>query len=412
MALQQLRRCASREDGFQFLMANLPLFDKLLQVFFDEMHIGGYEIVGRMFMDMAKFFPDPTMKLFVSKEDNAKISSFFDARLVDSSETLRIRLLDLFASLSTISTSWFEALDAKGFIAKIFAELDTDDLLSRLNAFQLLGKVCTSDRGMDTMKENQVPEKLIVMLDLEASGLHNIVLSNVITLIGELASFSQKSFNTMVGEHLEVITAMHAHMEHDSDEVVQAIIFALARICCTPSGISLLLQDSYSTVVRDWLEFGHSSNAEMKATTFYSISLILDRLLLYPDAHAMAHMLYSRLGFPGYPSIEVVHKSLNGALSELKYAALTLLKSTLQYDWGLEECIRFPGLSEWMVNRGTENTKKGHELKFEVIQQALQHPQSKTLLGIGNYHIFLEYVKLGVYYQRAEAAVMIRDEHG
>lgn len=393
-------------------MSNLPLFDSLLQVFFDDMHIGGYELVAKIFVDMARHFPERTMQLLVSGDGASKIPAYFDAQLATSSEMLRIRLLDLFASLSTISNTWFEAMEVKGYVTLIFGELDSDDLLARLSAFQLLGKVCSSQRGLELMKHSNVPDKLHAMLDLEASGLNNIVLSNAITLIGEIASSSEFAFIVMISEHTDIITSMHAHMEHDSDEVIQAIIFALARICCTGAGITLLLQDKYSLVIREWLEFGHSSNAEMKATTFYSLSLVLDRLFPVASAHAKAHQLYSKLGFTDYPSIEVIHKSLNGALSELKYAALTLLKSTLRYDWGLQEFIRFPGLSDWMVNRSTENTKKGHELKYEAIQQAIQHPNSKALLGIGNYHVFLEYVKLGIYYQRAEAAVMVKDEHG
>lgn len=409
MALKQLERCASREDGVNFLFDNAVLLDRLLQTFLNEEEIGGYETVNRTFISASKHFPGRMMDFLVS---DSKSGQLLAQQLSSASETVRIRLLDLFAHLSTISESWFEALENKGYISKIFLEIDNEDLLARLSAFQLLGKVCSSLKGLEVMKIQSVPQKLQSMLDIEISGLNGIVLSNAITLIGEISSFNDTAYHYLIGEHPTMIPALHAHIEHDNDEVVQSVIFALARICCTEPGLQKMLEDQHNLVVRDWLEYGHSSNAEMKATTFYSLAIILDRHASSPSALQLCHRLYTKLGFTDYPSVEVLNKNLTGGLAELKYAALTLLRSTLRFDWGLEEFIRFPGLSDWMLNRGSENTKKGHELKFEVLQQAIQHPNAKTLLGITNYHVFLEFVKLGVYYQRAEAAVMIKDEHG
>jgi hypothetical protein len=302
-------------------------------------------------------------------------------------------------------------MNTRGYVAKIFDELDNEDLLARLSAFQLLGKICSSTRGLNEMKANDVPQKLLAMLDLDSSGLNGIVLSNCVTLIGEIAAANSDSFSILIGSHPAFVPALSAHLEHENDEVVQAIIFALSRICCTPEGLAFLLQDTYKNTVRDWLEYGHSSNAEMKATVFYSLANVLQRIHAVDSTSTNVRTLYSRLGFTDYPSIEVINKSLSGALSELKYAALTLLKETVKFDWGIEEFIRFQGLSDWMTNRSTENTKKGHELKYEVLHTAIQHPQAKTLLGLNNFHVFLEYIKLGVYYQRAEHAVKIRDEH-
>ena len=408
MALRQLERCATRKDGIDFLLANLPLVDRLLQTFCNEEEIGGYEIVNHTLVLASKHFPDQMMELLFSNQ----YAALFDSQLSEASETIRVRVLDLFSHLSSLSETWFETLERRGYVSKIFLELDNEDLLARLSAFQMLGKICSSVRGLEVMKQQNVPVKLRGMLDLEASGLNGIVLSNAITLIGEIASFNSTAFTYLVGEHPGMLTALHAHIEHDSDEVVQSVIFALARIACTEAGLTLLLQPSNAIIVRDWLEYGHSSNAEMKATTFYSLTLILERHASNATTHDSVHTLYAKLGFTDYPSIEVLNKNLTGGLAELKYAALTLLRATLRYDWGLEEFIRFPGLSDWMLNRGSENTKKGHELKYEALHQALQHPQAKTLLGVNNFHLFLEFVKLGVYYQRAESAVKVREEHG
>lgn len=412
MALRQLQRCASRADGIAFLLANSSLLNHMLASLFDDDEIGPYEIVEKTIIAMAKHFEGQTMTYFFPGGLDASKPSAFDERLQNGSETIRIRILDLFASISALSSAWFDLLEGRGYIAKLFGELDEEDLLARLSAFQLLGKVCSSTKGLEAMRKYQVPQKMLAMLDIEEAGLNNIVLSNAITLIGELASFNDLSFQVMVGEHPTLIKALHAHIEHDSDEVVQAVIFALARISCTLPGIELLLSDENRPIVREWLEYGHSSNAEMKATTFYSLSLILDRLVSNTGAHEKAHLIYSLLGFTDYPSVEVLNKNLTGGLSELKYAALTLLRSTLRYDWGLEELIRFPGLADWLLDRSSENTKKGHEMKFDVVHQTIQHPKAKELIGIYNFHNFLEFFKLGVYYQRAESAVAVREEHG
>lgn len=409
MALKQLQRCANEERGFNFLTQNAVLFDAMLAPFFDEEHIGGYEIVNKTLVTMGRHFPVQTVQLLFS--EGSKYATHFDHVLTSSSETIRIRLLELFGSLSTLSADWFALMEGKGYVGRIFDELDTEDLLARLNAFQLLGKVCSSDLGMNMMNHKGVPQKLLNMLDLDDSGLNGIVLSNAITLVGEMAAMNDNSFTILIAQNPRFMTALHQHIEHDNDEVAQSVLFAIARIASTPAGIAFILQEQYAAVVRDWLEFGHSSNAEMRGTTFYTLSLILDRLAKVAGTADMAHAIYDRLGFADYPSIEVLNKNLTGGMSELKYAALTLLKSTLLYAWGLEDLVRFNGLTDWLLNRSTENLKKGHELKYEVIKQAIEYPDAKALLGLNNYHNFLEYVKLGVYYQKAEAATAIKDEH-
>lgn len=412
MALNQLQRCASKESGVEFLMTNPSLIDGMLAVFLDEQEIGPYEIVAKTLVTLSKHFEARTMAFFFKGGSSTENPSVFDTHLAQDSETIRIRILDLFASISILSESWFELLDGRGYISKIFGELEENDLLARLSAFQLLGKVCSSPKGLEAMRKYGAASKLVAMLDVEADGLNNIVLSNAITVIGELASFNDLSFEIMVKEQPTLISALHAHIEHDSDEVVQSVIFALARISCTEPGLKLILSEDNKIIVRHWLEYGHSSNAEMKATTFYSLSIVLDRLAKVESCRDLTQHLYARMGFADYPSLELVHKNLTGGLSELKYAALTLLRSTLRYDWGELELVRFPGLTDWLLDRSSENTKKGHELKYEAMQQAIQHPDAKKLLGLSNYHNFLEFLKLGVYYQRAESAVMVREEHG
>lgn len=412
MALRQFQRCATREDGINFLLTTPGLVERMLDCLFDEHEIGPYELVEKTFITMAKQFEAQTMQYFFPGGADASKPSVFDSYLANGTETIRIRILDLFASFSASSPGWFDLLEGRGHIERLFGELDEDDLLARLSAFQLLGKVCSSEKGLKSMRKYHVPQKMLAMLDIEEAGLNNIVLSNAITLIGELASFSDFSFQIMVGDQPTLIKALHSHIEHDSDEVVQAVIFALARIACTLPGLELLLRDENKLVVRDWLEYGHSSNAEMKATTFYTLSIILDRLASNETAAEKVHQIYARMGLIDYPSIEVLNKNLTGGLSELKYAALALLRSTLRYSWGLEELIRFPGIADWLLDRSTENTKRGHEMKFDAIEQAIKHPKAKALIGINNFHNFLEFVKLGVYYQRAESAVKVREEHG
>lgn len=56
-------------------------------------------------------------------------------------ETLRFRILDLFAQLSSTSPKAFAICNEQGMFSNIIKELGSEDILEQLNALELVEKV-------------------------------------------------------------------------------------------------------------------------------------------------------------------------------------------------------------------------------------------------------------------------------
>ncbi len=62
-------------------------------------------------------------------------------QLMNTNEVTKFRILDLFAAISSLSVEAFQLSESSCMLTKVIHCLDTDDILGKLNAIELLEKV-------------------------------------------------------------------------------------------------------------------------------------------------------------------------------------------------------------------------------------------------------------------------------
>jgi hypothetical protein len=56
-----------------------------------------------------------------------------------------------------------------------------------------------------------------------------------------------------------------------------------------------------------------------------------------------------------------------------RLSALRAILGMLRHDWSSDDLIEFPGFFDFIVDRSTENTPEGLQLKYDIIEQLLTH---------------------------------------
>ena len=78
--------------------------------------------------------------------------------------------------------------------------------------------------------------------------------------------------------------------------------------------------------------------------------------------------------------------------------AIFQLKTVAKCEWGLEVMVELPTLTEYLLDRSTENEKECKEAKFEVVEAICASKRCANMFGNQNYLKFRQFVKEGPFY--------------
>lgn len=405
MAIEQIKRMIETEAGFNYLINDSKIFNLLISSLFEEDEVMASELVSSTIIKLCETWGQRTaIFLWPPKKE-----SIFTTYVSESKGIILIRLLNLFSSISTLSFDWFNIMDQQGYFKIVVDQLYNEDILMRMNVLQIIGIIYQTDEAVSSMKKYTLTNKLLDLIKENDSGLNQMLQSQIITLFGQIAGRNSFSFKTILLDHIEFFQILHKFLSHNDDEMVQSTIFCISKLFCNRQGLEYLLMENYSNLIADFLDYINSSNAEMRASVFNALSLIMgnDWTKEIEPMDDILHLIFKKIG----PSpIQIIFKNLKQPVVELKYSVLNFLKSISKYSWGLLEIVMLPELLNWILDRSKETSKKGLELKYQVINSLLIHPQSKEILGVTNYYNLNEYKKLGIFFTKAQNTTLVKEK--
>lgn len=96
--------------------------------------------------------------------------------------------------------------------------------------------------------------------------------------------------------------------------------------------------------------------------------------------------------------------------AELRVAILSMFKALGQQPWGQSIMNNHPGFREYLLDRSTEKTKEGKEVKYEIIATLANSPTVRDIFGDPYYVQLKTYCSEGPFYVRAQAEVAMEGE--
>jgi hypothetical protein len=246
----------------------------------------------------------------------------------------------------------------------------------------------------------------------------SFILPTVIQTVSSLLRWGDAHFQAMVdscasGERpINMAASLKLHLNHDNDEVVLATIWAVSSVASSHLGLKAILDPSNAALLSEWLEYSSSSNGDVRAALLSAVGSVIDRRESDDPLDTPGlQLLYSKIfqSIPESVTMERLMKQIDEPLIQLRFAVFAVLKALAKHAWGIKEIVSYPGVREFLTNRGTEHTKRGGEWKFALIQQILHHPASKDIVGVTYWHELQVFVKQGPFYFRHESKVLVED---
>ena len=95
---------------------------------------------------------------------------------------------------------------------------------------------------------------------------------------------------------------------------------------------------------------------------------------------------------------------------DLRVPILALFQALSSQPWGQSLMNNQPGFKEYLLNRGTEQTKEGKEGKFAIIHSLAQSPTASEILGQPYLVLLKAYVTQGAFYVLAQSEVAMEGD--
>ena len=153
------------------------------------------QLLGDDCLDCAKHVNDIVVALFKRSSDIIAVGFLIEGLEMDlralmlKNDIVRYRVFDMVVTLACINSDLFSLIDGLGFINLLLAELDSPDVLLKLNCLELLQVLMESPHGCDLLESTKTLNKLHEVLEhVEQDPLSSILMpggwSNLAVLRG------------------------------------------------------------------------------------------------------------------------------------------------------------------------------------------------------------------------------------
>ncbi|ELR19410.1 HEAT repeat domain containing protein [Acanthamoeba castellanii str. Neff] len=332
-------------------------------------------------------------------------SSMFNGMIIES-EVLRLRVLDLFVELSLQSAELLER--SKDYLGLMSRELDSKDLLQRMNVLELLEKLAKTEHGVAYVQSSGAMASILHLLtDTEDPGF-SLLCGSALRLLASIAR--QQGIGGDLQSFVPVLKVVEQLLESRDESCAEAAISFVGALGSTVAGAELLL--SRRALVKSWFEHLTATAMLLRLSCLHALA----ELLTCPDHEKTLEIFnVEDKGWDGSSSGEVMRtfmKFLDQPFPDLRHATFHAVQALARHPWGVKALFAYPGFLEFIVNRGTETTKEGKEWKYAIVESIVMGEKqydnrARETLGEAAFNQLVTYLTEGVHYVQGELATKI-----
>ncbi|CAG8510377.1 4399_t:CDS:10 [Funneliformis caledonium] len=287
-------------------------------------------------------------------------------QLSHGDETVKFRVFDLVSRISISSPEAFQLCETSGALNAITSELNSNDLLLKLNAIETFSKIVQSRTGYTFLERAGTIQSLVEIMAQEDD--------NDIVLVSNMS--------------LKINT-----------------INIIGVIGSNPRGLKLLNSSVSPKILCKFLDLYHSSAGDVKIACLQSISCLLGvSEESTPEISDITHQIYNQIGGDPTP-LSTLLSNVKQTLEELRITSFAIMRNMALHPWGQTEMTNSREFIDYILNRSTETTKLGKEWKFTIIQTLVQAPNAENIIPSNIFDRLTRYLREGPFFVRTEAAV-------
>ncbi|ESN90926.1 hypothetical protein HELRODRAFT_90681 [Helobdella robusta] len=297
-----------------------------------------------------------------------------------SKDIVKFRVYEVIVEIATNTPESLYYLISQGdselnFISKLVKEIfeNDGDILSQLNAIEIASKFAMSRHGFAYLESLNVDERLQNLLQKSSDDpFGGLLLPGLIKFFGSLCYIQPSFVNSKYQKFTEVV--LESLRSRDSSLLLIAVQ-TIGLIGSSVAGKLALRQT----------EEQQSEVLSLVHSWFYKVSSkdLVSQLVAISSQPILA----------------------------LKIAAFSVLKALANLMWGQKALKNCASFEEYLLNRRTETTKEGLDIKYEIVQTLTKSGTAASIFGDSYWLRLLNYERDGRFYVSSENVVAFEGDN-
>ncbi|XP_044262217.1 26S proteasome non-ATPase regulatory subunit 5 [Tribolium madens] len=280
------------------------------------------------------------------------------------SEIVRFRVYELLIDISNQSEDNFNVLKGVGLFSQIFNELDSNDILLRLNVLELLTQLGSSKHGFNYLESNETLKKLSGMLESDDLVTVQLCEPGILKFFGNMAYW--KPMETLA-KYPNLFQRMFNNIESNDFTIVSVSVETLGHIGLSNDGKIALDSTgaSIENAIKNISKSIPSMPSEVKVHGLNCLENVLQ--IVEPNNQVMA-ITQKWFSLIEDNPMSFIWNYAKNPFFELRLGGFGLLRAVAGQPWGQEAIKNFPGMVEFLLDRSVETIKECKEAKFGIVE--------------------------------------------
>ncbi|ORY94827.1 26S proteasome non-ATPase regulatory subunit 5 [Syncephalastrum racemosum] len=328
--------------------------------------------------------------------------------LFQTNETVRFRVFELIIRVAGSSSEAFELGEASGLFQVIVQEVQSDDILLRLNAVEMLTQIATSPSGLAFLQRTGLLHNLARMItdSNDTDTVAMLTKHAAFHFFGHLGRNKDINFQP-IDRECHVFNAILKCLEDPANpEIEITAMHTASLIASKPSGLQLFYN---SAVVDPFFDRYKSSTGDVKIAYLRSLAAVLSVEAPTGSEEAalveqMTKDLFLRTGNGGFHVLSNLVQNAKQPVDDIRMAALSVLQSTASHQWGREYMAQSSDFMGYILDRTNDHSAAGLNAKYDIVSALGRAPAAQQTFG-DHYPMIRQYISQGPYYRETTTEV-------
>eukprot|EP00742_Colponemidia_sp_Colp-10_P002823 GILJ01003017.1.p1 GENE.GILJ01003017.1~~GILJ01003017.1.p1 ORF type:complete len:533 (-),score=92.38 GILJ01003017.1:203-1723(-) len=394
-----LGKVAETEEGVS-RMVQLNLFMVLLRLLEDSDTSAGASAVAGVLA--AVKYPIGLQSLFAPESLDFLKNICSSSGMTPQKESVRLRVLDLFATVSSLSAEAHELVLKSAFLHDLLTLMDTKDSLVKFNVIELLEKIGQTQWGGQFLLDQGVVDR--IASEAVDPNSDPLFAGRLIRLIARLYALGSVHFQHLLSPAL--LTSIERFLMSSDESDKTTALSAVAHIASTPNGLEAVVRQS--SLLSKFVRFIDSHVIPVRAAFYEAYGSILNTSFPADDPRVEENLKVMYNTIPGDPNpMGSFMNQLRAPFPEIRAAVLFVFSGLAHYQFGVRALFSHSGFLSFLLNRESEQTKEGKELKHKTVSNVIHQTWVRSVLDPTVIEELEKYYRQGPFFMPTQAAVEV-----
>ncbi|KAI7891989.1 26S proteasome non-ATPase regulatory subunit 5 [Mucor mucedo] len=325
-------------------------------------------------------------------------------QLLSVNGTISFRVYDLIIKVATLSDETFKKSEDSGLLLEFTKELQSKDLLVKINAIELLNEIATTPAGLVFLEKADLLESISAVLDNPNDNdvVVALVKCAVIKFFGNLGENKTIQFEPMSVKY-HILERLEKCLDSTETEILMVTVSSVGLIGSHLAGLEQI--SNQQSLLEKFFEIYESSVGPIKGVFLQSLSKLISVRGDNEHVEKLTLDIFKRI--QGRPStLTSLIKEAKQPEESVRVASFALMQAIAYHAWGSQLMAQSNEFMNYILNRSTEYTEQGQTWKYAIIQTLASAPDAS--------HIFKEYyaqlvvyIRQGAYFRPLEAIAAV-----